>query len=281
MSVPAALRIVCLGALAACAPQASPVVPQEAPVAAQEVPAPLAQPGPPAGLDGRWRILSVDGQAPAPRPVHPRAPVLSFTDHSWGGTAGCNSFGGLGLLADGHYAVHSVSSTLIGCHDLAGRQEQAISDMFFARPRVAFVGEDRVRFESPSHRVELERIGPNQDPPPPRGRPELRDTSWRVLMMDGEPASATPAGGMLSFGDGEWQGTVSCATFSGSWRREGDRIAVGERIATTEQLCPPDRARIDARFADLMRSNPRYLVGPNGELLLAGAGHALTGGRAE
>jgi len=51
-------------------------------------------------------------------------------------------------------------------------------------------------------------------------------------------------------------------------------------VATTEQNCPPDLARTDDALFELMRSNPRYLIGPNGELLIAGGGHALAGERA-
>ena len=37
---------------------------------------------------------------------------------------------------------------------------------------------------------------------------------------------------------------------------------------------------LDDAFAELMRSGPRYLVGPNGELIIAGGDHVLTGDRA-
>ena len=112
----------------------------------------------------------------------------------------------------------------------------------------------------------------------PAGPRELVNTNWRVVMMDGEETAVDPPARTLRFRNGSWQGTVSCATLSGTWRREGDRIIVGPEIATTEQFCPPRFARIDTAFVDLMRSNPRFLVGPNGEFLLAGGGHALAGG---
>ena len=232
-------------------------------------------------LEGRWRILSIDGRPPASTADGERAPVLSFQRYSLGGSVGCNSFGGLGLLADGRISIHSWGGTLIGCPSKFGEQEKAISELFFAHPRVTTSTTDRLRVESDAHIVELERIGPNSEPPVPAGPKELTGTSWRIAMMDGQEASSDPNGRVLRFGSEVWQGTASCATLSGTWRREGDRILVGRQIATTEQLCPARLAQIDAAFADLMRSNPRYLVGPNGELLIAGGGHALAGGRIE
>jgi heat shock protein HslJ len=66
---------------------------------------------------------------------------------------------------------------------------------------------------------------------------------------------------------------------SGTWRRQGDQILLGGEIVSTEQNCRADHVRLDEAFAQLMRSRPHFLVGPNGELLLAGGGHALKGER--
>jgi len=270
--------------LAACAPEAAPLgsgsVAAVAPAEPAQAPAPEPTPQPAPDIAGRWRIVSFDGRPPADTREEGKAAWLAFTRHGFGGMVGCNTFGGLGLLADGNYAVHSWSSTLVGCHDERGRQETALSKLMFARPRVIAAGEGRLRLEAGGNFVELERTGPH--PERPYGStPDLAGTRWRIVMMDGQEASPTPAGRFLQFGKGTWQGTASCATLSGTWRLEGDRIKVGEQIATTEQLCRADFARIDESFAALMRSGPRYVVGPNGELLLAGGGHAMAGGRAD
>jgi hypothetical protein len=42
-------------------------------------------------------------------------------------------------------------------------------------------------------------------------------------------------------------------------------------------MCPPDLARIDDAFAELMRSNPRVLIDADGELSIQGGGHVLAG----
>jgi heat shock protein HslJ len=233
-------------------------------------------------LQGRWRIASIDGRPPAGGRLSPdRVPSLVFSDYHFSGTVGCNHFGGLVLLADRHLAIHSLSSTLVGCHNETGRQELALSKLFFERPEVRMTGADHVRIVSASHSVELERTEVNESALLYGGPEELAGTSWRIVMMNGEEASASPTRRMLRFGDGVWQGLASCATLSGTWRREGDRINVGPRISATEQNCPPKFAAIDASFESLMRSSPRYVVGPNGELLMAGGGHSLSGGRLE
>lgn len=231
-------------------------------------------------LNGRWRILSIDGRVPADRSDGEHAPTLSFDERSVGGTVGCNSFGGLGLLADSHFAIHSLASELQGCPPELGGQEQAVRELFFARPSVRSLGADRVRFEGKSHALEIERIGPNHSPRLPARPEKLTGTSWRIVMVDGQEPSISPTGSILRFKQGFWQGTASCAALSGTWRRQGNRIVV-DRIISTEQNCPPDSSRTDDSFVALMRSSPRYLVGPNGELLIAGSSHALTGGRLE
>jgi heat shock protein HslJ len=284
-------RAICLAGLAACAvgcmPETLPGAASGAPEVASVPPAaapPQEQVPPPdaaASIEGRWRIVSIDGKPSAPTREPETAAFLNFSPYTFGGTVGCNSFGGLGLLADGHYAVHSWSSTLVGCDDERGRQERALSALMFARPKVTAPGEGRLRLEGGGHLVEIERTAPSGQSPY-GSVPDLAGTRWRIVMMDGQEASSNPAGRFLRFGgDGTWQGIASCATLSGTWRRGGERIAVGEQIATTEQLCRPDHARIDASFAALMRANPRYVVGPNGELLLAGGGHAMAGDRAD
>jgi heat shock protein HslJ len=98
-------------------------------------------------------------------------------------------------------------------------------------------------------------------------------------MMNGTEKAVDPTNRYIRFSPGGWQAQIACATLSGTWRREGDRPVIGELIATTEQLCPADLAAIDDSFVALMRTNPRYLAGEMGELLIAGGGNALTAAR--
>ena len=66
----------------------------------------------------------------------------------------------------------------------------------------------------------------------------------------------------------------------GIFDTRADRLLVKDEIASTEQNCSDEYVVLDDAFADLMRSDPRYLVGPNGELIIAGGGHVLKGNAA-
>lgn len=273
MTRPLTILLAGSAALVACSP-ADPAAKGE------HATAQSAPPSTPTDLTGRWRILSIDGQPPASRSDGERAPALVFSAYQGGGTVGCNSFGGLGLLADGQYATHSWGGSAIGCLGKVGEQERVVTELLSNRPRVRFLGEKRVRIDDASHAVELERVGPNDAAPVPAGPKPLAGTNWQIETLDGVRLPPGAVARSLRFTTTNWRGTAACATLHGTWRRAGDRILVGPEIAATEPNCPPALARIDDALADLMASNPRYLVGPNGELLIAGGGHALAGERA-
>ena len=227
----------------------------------------------PEELRARWRVMVVDGVAVEPQ----REASVYFLRHRFGGNVGCNGFGAPGLLADGHYAVSFWMSSAMSC---AGRpegdQELAIAELMSARPKVERLPGNRLRFSGGGHSMELSRLGPNDEADDPKAPAELANTLWRVIMMNGTEKAFDPTSRQIRFSAHGWQALIACATLSGSWRREGDRLVIGQQIATTEQLCPADLAAIDDSFVALMRSNPRYQVGEMGDLLISGGGNALT-----
>jgi heat shock protein HslJ len=224
-------------------------------------------------LRGRWRVVTIDGVAVE----QASEAFLYFLRHRFGGNVGCNGFGAPGLLADGHYAVSFWMSSAMSCAGRpAGDREQAVAELMFARPKVERLPGDRLRFSGGGHSMELSRLGPNEEADDPIEPAELANTRWRVIMMNGTQKAVDPTNRQISFSADGWQALIACATLSGSWRREGDRLVIGRQIATTEQLCPADLAAIDDSFIALMRANPRYQVGDMGGLLIAGGGNALT-----
>lgn len=232
-----------------------------------------------ADLAGRWSVLSIAGEEPATPPG--REAWLGIDAQRIGGSIGCNSFGALALVVDGMLATHHWVGTAIGCSPPLGDQELALGRILGSRPRIARTGPDSLGIVAGEGRIELAYLGPYDEPPIAAGSPPLTGTTWRIVLLDGSEQAVDPATRYLRFDAGTWQGLASCATLSGSREEAGDRIRVGEQVATTEQNCRADHAALDTAFAQLMRSNPRYLVGPNGELLIAGGGHVLVGGRAE
>jgi heat shock protein HslJ len=230
----------------------------------------------PEDVEARWRVTAVDG-----RPVEEeRNAHLSFRPGRFGGSVGCNGFGAPGLLADGHYAISFWSSSAMACPGrLAGDQEQAVSELMFSRPKVERLSGEALRFSGGGHSMELSYLGPNDKAEDSKEPVDLTNTLWRAIMMNGREKAVDPTNRYIRFSANGWQAQIACATLNGTWRRDGDRLLIGEQIATTEQLCPADLAAIDASFVALMRTNPRYLAGEMGDLLIAGGGNALTAAR--
>ena len=237
-------------------------------------------------VEGSWRIVRIDGEA---LPVSESAPYLAFSADAAGGSVGCNAFGGTALYAEGRIAVHSWGGDAMACAGRPGEWEAAIAELFRAYPQVRLSG-DTLRLRSHDHFIELTRMdsetGQSRSPDPmripvanPLGQ-ALADTDWIIRAIDGETASSSPDERHLRFASETWQGLASCATLFGTYETGNGRLIVDDEIASTEQNCRDDHVALDDAFAELMRSGPRYLVGPNGELIIAGGDHVLTGDRA-
>lgn len=238
-----------------------------------------------AEIEGSWRIVRIDGEA---LPVSEPVPYLAFSADAAGGSVGCNVFGGTALYAEGRIAVHSWGGTAMACLGRVGEWEAAIAQLFRANPQVR-VSRDPLRLRSRDHVVELTRLngdtGQSRSPDPMRipvvNQPgqTLADTDWLIRAIDGETASSSPDDRHLRFASDTWQGLASCDTLFGTYETGDGRLIVGDEIASTEQNCRDDYVGLDDALAELMRSGPRYLVGPNGELIIAGGDHVLTGYR--
>lgn len=236
-------------------------------------------------ITGRWRITSIDGET---LPTAESEPYLAFSADAVGGSVGCNQFGGPALLAEGRIAVHSWGGDAMACIDPKGKWENAIAELFRAYPQVRLTG-DRLRLSAGDHEIELTRedgAQPLDRSPDPMRIPvanpvsqDLANTEWTIRELDGDTASSSPIDRHLRFYEETWQGLASCATLFGTYRRQGNRLIVEGEIASTEQNCSPEYATLDTAFAELMRDDPHYLVGPNGELIIAGEEHVLTGDR--
>ncbi|MEH6759216.1 MAG: META domain-containing protein [Parasphingorhabdus sp.] len=230
-------------------------------------------------FEGQWRVVSIDGETLPANLRDGKPPQLSLARTSIGGNLGCNSFGALSLYVDGRIAAHSWSSTAMYCGDIS-EQEQALSGLLFGHPTVTKEGNE-LRIHTSDHEVILADrsvLGPFSPDPAPQ---TIAATRWRINFIDQKEASSSPQDRILEFTTTGWRGLASCATLFGTFKRSDDRLIIADEIGTTEQNCRADHASLDDRFAALMRSDPHYLVGQNGELIIMGGGHVLTGGRAE
>lgn len=266
--------------LAACNPQADQQTGNVAAETAGETVPALED------ITGRWRITSIDGET---LPVSGSEPYLALSTDAAGGSVGCNSFGGPALYAQGRIAVHSWGGDAMACLDPVGRWENAVAELFRAYPQVRLSGEN-LRLRSRDHVIELVRSdtanGQDRSPDPMRipvsgvVPQDLVGTKWTIRAINGQTASSSPGDRHVQFAAEMWQGLASCATLFGTHRADANRLSVDDEIATTEQNCREDHAALDTAFAELMRDDPHYLIGPNGELIIAGGEHVLTGDRA-
>jgi heat shock protein HslJ len=255
--------------------------------------APAARPNAPApslsleSIAGPWRIVTIDNAPPAALPgavSRERTPRLHFTPAGYGGTAGCNYFGGLGLLEGDRYYAAPGGQTAMGCGDLTA-QEMVVTGIFWSAPRVALGADGTLSLKGDKHSVELRRDPtlPGEDSPPASAAPPLRlaGSAWIIRTVDGKLVEGPSDAGRrtLRLEAASWSGTAACATLGGEWRQQLDRLILSGPISTTEQKCPPEAAEMDSRLAALLSANPRFITGPNGEILIAGGGHWLIGDR--
>ena len=76
-------------------------------------------------LTGEWKLVSY-GDAAAPTPALPGVDTsISFEEGQFGGTVGCNSFGGDYTLSGDQLSIGSVISTMMFC-DQTSAQESAV-----------------------------------------------------------------------------------------------------------------------------------------------------------
>lgn len=196
----------------------------------------------------------------------PRTPRLWFGERSYGGTSGCNSFGGLKIEREGRLFTYPGPQTQMACGGALDEQEGSIVGLFRAAPTIEHIA-DGIMLVGGGHTMRVV-------PDPPGGVAEDPPTAWQ--------------------GSGLTEQTYEMHQFDGDSlnRRPAPRIAFGKSVATLSHLCDrpisgPFAAtndRVVIRFAAPCAQAQRYfpdtlhmVSGPNGELLLAGNGHWIAG----
>jgi heat shock protein HslJ len=118
-------------------------------------------------------------------------------------------------------------------------------------------------------------------PPQPRdpweGTPVLAGTSWVLSSLDGAWNDAAARGRVLTFDADRWTLTSPCGPRTGPWRQEGQRVIAEAPAPASAPSCAPEAAAADARLLAMLDADPRFVTGPNGEILLGGGGHWAAG----
>jgi heat shock protein HslJ len=253
---------------------------------AEDEPAPASTSGAAeerSSLYGRWRIVEVNG-AP-PRSVQPGSgyqPTLGFSPEGYGGSTGCNSFGGVGLLVGARWFGDSPMQTEMGCGDLTA-QEEAVIGVVAGGPMVSFQGADAATLTTPTGvlRLAREREAAAATPPTAASPPPpmlLAGTRWTIYRADGDGRLPSGTPPRLTLEADRWTLETACGARTGAWRQDGEGVVI-EPGARPSRACAAGAAAAEAKLAEAVARPLRYVVGPNGELVLAGGDHWISGQR--
>ncbi len=229
-----------------------------------------------AQMDGRWIITSFDGKKPSALQEDSggqRNPEFTFGPNGYGGTSGCNSLGGLGVLKGDRYYTAIGPQTVMGCFGTVLEQEKALHELFRSSPKVSLSGDDLMTLTGGGHKIMFEKklglVGEEQFDPL-----LLAGTRWLILSIDGQYQTARNQADRrpLSFDAKSWQARPICARLSGKWAQSGWNLNFGA-TTTNKQGCAQNETVQDTAIRELFASNPKFSSGPNGELLIAGGGH--------
>lgn len=219
---------------------------------------------------GTWTIVAVDG-APAVRASEAEpAPNVTFTSTAYGGATGCNAFGGIGVWSDGRWHGDWPVANQQGCPAVQ-EQERLILAILAAGPRIDARGEDGATAVASTGTLELRRApapAARQSPTPTRA---MAGSTWRISGVDGAPRSRDDQ--RLRVEADRWTYQDMCARFGGAWSQDGQAVTL--TFDPPRQDCPAGSLR--PIFEALAASGARVSTGPNGELVLAGGGHWLSG----
>ena len=227
-----------------------------------------------AAFQGQWIITAFDGAKAVPSEFESSEtirPSLTFSAHSYSGTAGCNGLGGIGVLNGNRYYTGPGPQTLIGCRPRTSKQEDVFSDVLRASPEITIVAEDRIELAGGGHRLSLTR----DDQSPERKLYSYRQpeaATVTILAIDGERALTGAI--RLELSGMEWRLQEPCSTLTGQWSQPNWEIRTARMIVPAAGCSTPEQSK---RIKALFSGPTRHSTGPNGEFVLGGNDHWING----
>ena len=229
-------------------------------------------------LRGQWQIIGFDGREPlVGRDGKP--PILTFDENGYGGYAGCNSFGGQGLVHEGRFYGGFPMSTAMACGPPFDDQETAVQRLLRSAPLIEWTEDDRVALITSTQRLDLHRSGPLPDERSFTPNIPLIGTAWSFGALDGraiEMPGASSGPTLIVEGD-LFTLTTPCLTMEGTWNQILASVVELTPVRNTSLTCNTASRGQSEAWAQAMRGTLRYTNGPNGEILLAGGGHWMVG----
>jgi hypothetical protein len=229
-------------------------------------------------LFGQWQIEALNSR-PLVVGRDDRPPVLTFDENGYGGYAGCNSFGGLGLHHEGRFYGGFALSTAMACGSPFNDQERGVQRLLASAPTIEWPGPDRVALAAPGQRLELSRTGPLASGRSVVAPTPLIGTAWSFGALDGRAIEMPGArsGPTLTVEGDRFTLETPCLTAEGSWTQTGPGAVNLSPDRRTARTCNPASRGQSEAWAQAMRGALRYGNGPNGEIVLAGDGHWMIG----
>lgn len=209
-------------------------------------PADPPDPAGPADANGDWRLTAgtVDGAA---FPLDDRWPVtLMIEGTTVGGTGACNGYGGEIVVRDGAVQFGEMGMTAMGCEPEVMAIESAYHAAL-ARIRLASMDGEALILAGEGVSLRFERI-------PPVPLAELIDTDWTLEALVTGAAASSVAGEpatLILHGDGRFEGSTGCRTFSGRYQEIGGEVVATE-MAMDDRACPAELAAQDSHVTSVL-----------------------------
>lgn len=237
----------------------------------------------PLALAGHWRIVAIDGKVP--KGIRQdngaeRGPSISFSAQSYGGTAGCNQMGGLGLADGNRYYTYPGPQTVMMCSGPLMEQEEAWNSIMRSGPLVEPLDDGRMRLSGAGHVLELAERRPLERFDDAK-LPDLAGTQWNLGEIDGVAFPRDPrlgTLGRLTFTADGWTASDGCRTAAGSFRQvDGAIVVTAGKAPPPKPACVAQEGRAMQAMSEMLKGSVKYVGGPNGELLMAANGHRVIG----
>lgn len=231
---------------------------------------PTEPPAPPAtraALEGKtWRLQSLGGLEPAKLAAIQGGVTLRFSGGNVQASAGCNQMRGGYTLDEGVLEIEKMAGTMMACPEPAMSVENAVRKALAAPLRATLAG-GRLTL-----RPEDADDGPTMVLAPET--PPQIEGAWNVNgVNDGRKALMSTLRGTtltMTFAGGTVSGSAGCNTFRGTYKVQGERVAIG-RVSTTRKACPGDGVmKQEANFVAALERAETWKI-ESGELTLRGA----------
>jgi heat shock protein HslJ len=229
-------------------------------------------------LNGAWRIVAIDGAAPAPN----GGAQLAFGGSGYGGSAGCNSLQGYYLAHARRFFSAPPIQTEMACEGRLSDQEARVGRILTAAPAVAMGEGQQIELIASTGRLRLSREGPAS------GTPQARLWNGEALdveltLLSGRPLQErydAPAT-RLRLNIRRFDIASGCGRFGGVWRRGTGPDGEFEFFTDAEPE-PSGRCAgpLASRLREFMRqfNGPaRIQIGASGEFLMASEQQWLAG----